>query len=152
MNRRRRMGMCCPRSTRWCQFHISKKTQGGKQTSPRPPRTINRPPAKKYHPVLAAPLPPAPRHPIRVMLNGKSDSKKPTRALWVLLVHGKQVSRTITYSGVGLANVFRSSPLTLFGGERYSFSNSSGEMEMLPAVRICRRAVSESALWSRCWW
>lgn len=41
---------------------------------------------------------------------------------------------SLTYSGVGLPTVFRSSPLTWFCGERYIFSNSSGEIEMLPAV------------------
>ena len=38
--------------------------------------------------------------------------------------------------GVGLAKVLRRSPLTLFWGERKSFSNCSGLIEMEPAVRI----------------
>jgi len=99
--------------------------------------------------VLAAPLPPAPLHPMSVMLKGKSDNKNPIRAL-SQLASEKWSSQTPTYSGVGLPKVFRSSPLTLFGGDKYSFSKSSGEIEMLPAVRICLRAVSESVLWSRC--
>lgn len=35
------------------------------------------------------------------------------------------------YIGVGLANVFLNSPLTLLGGERYSFSSISGVMEIV---------------------
>jgi hypothetical protein len=58
----------------------------GKQTSPTPPRTMSSPPMKKYQPMLAEPLPPAPRQPMSVQLNGVSDRRKPTRALSVLAV------------------------------------------------------------------
>ena len=57
---------------------------GGSPTSPIPPRTISSPPAKKYHPMLAEPLPPAPRHPISVQLRGVRESKKPQSALVVV--------------------------------------------------------------------
>jgi hypothetical protein len=42
-----------------------------------------------------------------------------------------------TYKGVGFAKVFRSSPLTLRSGARYSFANISGDIEMLPLVVMC---------------
>lgn len=58
-------------------------------TSPIPPRTISSPPAKKYHPMLAEPLPPAPRHPISVQLRGVRDSKKPQSALVVVSERGR---------------------------------------------------------------
>jgi hypothetical protein len=54
------------------------------RTSPRPPRTMSSPPAKKYHPMLAEPLPPAPRHPISVQLRGVRESKKPQSALFMV--------------------------------------------------------------------
>lgn len=38
--------------------------------------------------------------------------------------------------GVGFPKVLRRSPLTLFSGERYRRSKSSGGMEILPAVRM----------------
>ena len=50
-------------------------------TSPTPPSTISIPPANKYQPMLAAPFPPAPRHPMSVQLRGVRDNRKPTRAL-----------------------------------------------------------------------
>jgi hypothetical protein len=53
-------------------------------TSPTPPRTISMPPENIYQPMLAAPFPPAPRHPMSVQLSGVSDSRKPTRALYGL--------------------------------------------------------------------
>jgi hypothetical protein len=62
---------------------------GRSRTSPIPPRTINSPPAKKYHPMLAEPLPPAPRHPISVQLRGVRDSKKPQSAL-VMVSEGER--------------------------------------------------------------
>ena len=55
----------------------------------------------------------------------------------VLLVARNENHKDRTYSGVGLPKVFRNSPFTLFCGDRYSFSKSSGEIEILPAVRMC---------------
>jgi hypothetical protein len=74
------------------------------------------PPAKKYQPMLADPLAPAPRHPMSVQLNGVSDNRKPMRALLALV--GENILEWIAYSGVGLPKVFRNSPLTLFWGDR----------------------------------
>jgi hypothetical protein len=90
---------------------------GESRTSPIPPRTINSPPAKKYHPMLAEPLPPAPRHPISVQLRGVRDSKKPQSAL-VMVSEGTKEDGAVTYKGVGLPKVLRSSPFTSFLGER----------------------------------
>ena len=40
-----------------------------------------------------------------------------------------------SYIGVGLPKVLRSCPLTLLGGDRYSFSNISGLIDTLCAER-----------------
>lgn len=72
--------MCCRGSTGW-ELVSAVRVKLVELTSPMPPRIIRSPPAKKYHPMLAEPLPPAPRHPINVQLRGVSESRNPTRAL-----------------------------------------------------------------------
>lgn len=62
--------------------------------SPRPPMSMSTPPKKKYVAVPEAPLPPAPRHPMRMQLSGESDSRKPTRAL-----RSSQLRRSTPLSG-----------------------------------------------------
>ena len=57
------------------------KTTNGKvlpkKNSSRPPRNVMRPPIKKYTAVSLAPLPPAPRHPIRSHESGVIPMRKP---------------------------------------------------------------------------
>jgi len=114
-----------------------------------PPMTIKSPPKKKYAAVSEAPDPPAPLQPIKIHESGVRLSKNPTSALQVSAVSFVLLAPSMTYIGVGLPKVLRSSPATLFCGDRYSFSKSSGEMETLPAVRIRFSALSASMLWSR---
>lgn len=86
------------------------------------PSIMSIPPKKKYVAVPAAPPPPAPLQPIKAHDSGVKQSRKP-----------------ITEMGVGFPNVFLRSPFTLFCGQRYSFSYSSGDTGILaavPAVRI----------------
>lgn len=87
--------------------------------------------------MVATPVPDAPRQPMRSMERGKSESRNPTRALkklvWGMILGFEGVWHA--HIGVGLPKVLRKPPLTLFSGLRYSFSKSSGDMEMDPAVR-----------------
>ena len=50
-------------------------------TSPTEPRIMSTPPKPKYVPMVAAPLPAAPRHPISVHDKGVKDRRKPASAL-----------------------------------------------------------------------
>lgn len=107
---------------------VRKTTEGKvlpRTHSRRPPTNMRRPPKKKYEPMPAAPLPPAPLQPIKSQARGVNEMRNPTIAI-----------------GVGLPKVLRRSPLTLFCGDRYSFSNSSGDIEIDPAVFILLSASS----------
>jgi hypothetical protein len=58
-----------------------------KFTSPMEPRIMSNPPKKKYVPVPAAPTagPPVPRQPIKSHERGERESRKPIRALRLLV-------------------------------------------------------------------
>lgn len=56
-----------------------------------------------------------------------------------------------THIGVGLPKVLRRSPRTTFWGDRYNFSNSSGEMVILLAVLMVSSAAVCSAFGSTVW-
>lgn len=102
------------------RLHVVRSLEGF-PTSPVAPRTMMRPPKKKYVPMFAAPLPPAPRQPMSVQERGVRVMMKPEMALRGGSAFDDsteiEISRS-TYTGVGLPNVFRSSPATLFWGER----------------------------------
>lgn len=61
----------------------------------------------------AAPLPPAPRHPIRSHDSGESERRKPRSALGYVS-DDRSFWGSLTYTGVGFPNVLRRSPLTAF--------------------------------------
>lgn len=63
-------------------------------TSPMAPRVMSTPPKPKYTPILAAPLPPAPRQPIRSHDSGVRESRKPTRAL-MFVRHSAWIARAV---------------------------------------------------------
>lgn len=89
-------------------------------------------------------VPATPLHPISWQDTGPRDTQKPSKPLfWNLYVskstetlsyHPRSVSHT--YRGEGLPTVARRFPLTRVFGARYNFSNSSGDIERLPAVLI----------------
>lgn len=67
---------------------------------------------------VAVKTPPDPLHPMNCAERGSRATQKP-----------------MTATGVGLAKELRSSPFTLFCGDRYSFSNCSGDKERKVFVR-----------------
>jgi hypothetical protein len=67
--------------------------------------------------IPAAPLPPAPRQPMRSQDRGEREMRKPRRALDLLSALNNTFEQW-TYTGVGLPKVFRRSPLTAFCGDR----------------------------------
>jgi len=81
------------------------------------------------------------------MTMGKDWSKSQSRHCMLSVHYYKKGEEA--HIGVGLPNVFRKSPLTLFCGDKYSFSNNSGDMEILPAVLMRFRAAPCSVSPSR---
>lgn len=65
---------------------------------------------------------------------GRKDQEEASKSAAFMSVVVMLGLETTAYIGVGFPNVWRRSPLTLFGGLRYSFSNISGDMLMVSAV------------------
>lgn len=84
MSQRQQKGTCCPVSTNTVVSVIGNATTRRYHTSPTAPTIMRTPPKKRNTAVSEAPLPPAPRHPIKMHDSGESDKRNPPRQLGVL--------------------------------------------------------------------